>query len=374
MSLLKQIDFNIFIRPEEFENGNTMFPPNRFYNRDKRLRALHDLWEGDLSDYLTELTVPVNIFQYLTTRQADLMLMSEPTGVDNALLGDGLYDAIIDLSRYGGVLLHWDGDLSVRDPRGWYPLHDGDIFMTTFVSDSAASDRPDRARIEVVMDTGESYEIYYEYSDRQLGRILERKELPAAEVRIVPADPAYGIWGQSEYQKLCGPAVEIVRRITENSYVLDLFSGPTIGWASSQSDAVEDLDINTTNLTDQEIRQKINEGIGNTFRGKILPLPADISEVDFLQPNVSGVGQSLAQVQAMRQFIADITGIPEMTGANQNRTGQAWRRAYLPWYARTKRLQNKLKTTVEQMIGTTFEWLHVFDSMELEDEGEMSGT
>ena len=371
MSLLDHVDFDLYLTPAEFEGGSVAFPPQRFADRNDRLRALDALWRGDYSAYLTNQAVPVNVFADYSTRLADLMLMSEPGGVDIPV-GAALYDAVIDISRFGGAILHWDGNLTVRSPLGWYPLHrddgtGGDMWLATFVSDAAQSTQADRASAEVVWDTGESYTIVYQWSDGRLGAPIERTENDDAEVEVVAAEPTIGtLWGSSKYVRLCGAVVEMVRRLSKNSAVLDLFSGPTITYEATLDEARQQFRIPESD-TPEEADRKIREALGEAFEGSIIRLDAECGLVraSYLQPSTGGVRDALSQVDTLRKFVADTTGLPDLSGMTQPPSGEALKRIFLAWYAESNRLLNRLREAVSMLIGAELQWVHVFDSIEL---------
>ena len=375
MSLLAPVTFDLYALPDEFIGGNRVWPPTRFDDRDARLAALTRLWQGDYSDYLTNQAVPVSTFADYSTRLANLMLAAGVESSDPGLeLDSALYDAIVDYTRYGGVLFHWTDRLTVRDPSGWYPLHDqargdGDVFMTAFTSDSATSPEPDRLRVEVVYGTGQSTESVYAWGDAgytgrvrgQIGGLLEERTLDPAEVVAVAAEPRVGIWGTSKYLSLTGPTVEAVRRLSENSKILDLFTGTKVLNRESRQQQIDRFDIDTTEDMDEqnlELRRKL----GDEFDGDILNVDEDLRDVSFLQPQTGGVIHALQQVEMTRRYIADATGIPDQSGMAQPMSGEALKRQHLPWYAETSRMINRLAQAVADLTGTDVRWPHLFDS------------
>ena len=368
MSLLGRVDFDIYLTLPEFWEGGAAWPPERFRSRNERLRALEKLWYGDFSDHLTNQAVPVNSFQDYSTRLADLMLMSQPQGVD-VVVDSALYDAVIDLSRYGGSVLYWDGELSAKDPLGWYPLHvenrgSGDVFFTKFISDSALSSIPDRAQIDMVdHQTQAVTRRVYAYTEGRLGNVLSEETLDEASVAVVPADPAMGIWGSSKYSRLCGPVIEIVRRLSKNSAVSDLYTGPKLIYRSTAADAIDRFPPSPEDPAD--IEEVIRGRLGEAFEGEIIRLDPDTCLVDaaFLQPDTSGVTHALSQVETLRMFIADSTGMPDPNTLSQAVSGVAIKLRHLPWYAETSRLQNRLREAVDGLLEVNLQWPHLFDTL-----------
>ena len=370
MGLLSRVDFDVYVTPAEFWDGNVAWPPERVRRRDERFQALDLLYLGDFSEHLTNQQVPVNVFGDHSTRLADLMLMAEPSGPSTDVgLDEALYDAVIDWSVFGGAVFIWDGAvLEAADPPTWYPVHDGDdggdMFFTRMVSDSARGAEADRVRIRWISENGGALERVFSWTEGRIGAVLDETVLPTSAVARAPADPTNGIWGTSEYQRLCGAGVEIVRRMSKNSYILDLFSAPSVTYSSTLDDARGRFNIPDDD-DDETAERKIREQIGKDFEGSIIRIDEPcLLDAKFFQPETSGVVNALAQVDALREFIGDATGMPDMAGMTAPPSGEALKRLYLPWYARTRRMQIRMSKVVGELLGGNIRWDHVFDTLE----------
>ena len=140
-NLLDDVSFEVKLRPDEIR-PDLDFPPKRFSLRDERFTALNNLWRGDFSEYDIKYEVAVNYFNSYSTKLANLLLMSEPK-VGNLNFSNPMYDAVIDMTRYGGSILRWDGEeLSALDPMLWYPMSDGShAFIKFYISENAREAR-----------------------------------------------------------------------------------------------------------------------------------------------------------------------------------------------------------------------------------------
>ena len=85
-------------------------------------------------------------------------------------LTSAAYDAIIDMTRYGGALLAWDGEeMRAYDPLSWYPMVDADLF--SFAPSPARSRRtPTTIRCEHPLRTARGPRHLYDLQLDKLAR------------------------------------------------------------------------------------------------------------------------------------------------------------------------------------------------------------
>ena len=153
MALLDDVSFDIYLGEGDI-GANAGFPPSRFRLRDARLAALYKLWKGDFSDYKIAHEVKINYFHSYSTKLANLLLMTSPEAGD-VLLAQAAYDALVDMTRYGGALIGWDGEtMRSYDPMSWYPQRDADVFVRPFTSDEAPDANHDAVNVLVAPHEG----------------------------------------------------------------------------------------------------------------------------------------------------------------------------------------------------------------------------
>ena len=146
MALLDEVSFDIYLAEGDI-GESVSFPPDRFRLRDQRLAALNKLWKGDFSDYRINHEVSVNYFHSYSTKLANLLLMSNPQAGD-VPISQPAYDALVDMTRYGGAVLGWDGEtLRAYDPISWYPTLGGDVFVRPFTSVTASDANHDAVNV-----------------------------------------------------------------------------------------------------------------------------------------------------------------------------------------------------------------------------------
>lgn len=369
--LADKISFDIFLAPAEMEAGRqTQWPPNRFADRDRRLLDLENLWYGNFNDFLTmpseeSSAIVVNLFLSYSTKLADLLTMEKPQGIEIRLA----YDAIIDMSRYGGAILReMDGELDVADPTTWYPVSDGGhAFVVPIVSDQATDSTPDRA--EVWVFSGERYEMDVRaYSHGYLGGAVEEGPSGSGRIGLVPRKPTVGdLWGTSKYTEIFGPCLEITNRAHRNSRVLDLNGRPIPVMTISDTDAEGRFNIDTDEDSDEDVIRKIQAGGVDINQEEVIRLPDDVRDFKFEQPNVGGVQVALMQIEKMQQAVAQLTGMPSLSGEFQPPSGESLKRILLHFYAETRSLQNDLIEAIQRDFGITVTWEHIFDVLEARD-------
>ena len=229
--LQDNISFDLTVNIADVATGLT-WPPRRFSERDERIETLNALWRGDFSSFKIKYEVSVNYFHSYSTKVANLLLMSEPIvpSFPDLDLNEAAYDAIIDQTRYGGCLLRWDGEeLMVPDVATWYPLVDGGaVLARPFVSADALTSAADRINFVFILPE-QTYTQTFEWTRTTIGREIEGIEsLPLSLLEVVPRLPRNGVWGTAKYVELCGPVVEIARRISTNRRVLDIYTNPCL--------------------------------------------------------------------------------------------------------------------------------------------------
>ncbi|WP_419923565.1 hypothetical protein [Candidatus Poriferisocius sp.] len=381
-TLTDPVSFDVYIRPDQI-GPRKEWPPARFRARNKRLDYLAGLWRGSLGAAidLGANPVVVNEFKAYSVKLANLLLMSEPTapGVsvtaetieelepNTRVMGDenGLiqvcFDALIDLTRYGGcLLLRLGGGLSVVEPRNWYPTREmGHLFVSPWLSDEAPDIRPDRLDVVWVAESGVTRDTYAFDGETQIGEHLDGELLGDGRVEVVARDPRQGIWGSAKYLEIWAPVAEIARRYSTNSRVLDLFTAPSPVFRQGDLDARARFNV-TADDTQIQANQKILEGQLGIITGDTIHLPDDLLDIEYLQPQTEGVAHALAQVEAMNMALRDIAGLPNLQG--QTLSGEALKRLYIHFYAETSQIQTTLRLALETLLEAAIDWPHIFDS------------
>ena len=364
MPLSDAVSFDVWLQAADIAERRD-FPPERFAERDTRLAALAKLWRGDFSDAQLTRSVPINYFHAYSVKVANLLMMSPPE-VD-ADITDGVYDAIIDMTRYGGTVLTWDGEtLAARDPLTWYPRLDGDTFAVPFLTPDATDSTPNRIRVLDVETDGAAKVRTFDWHARSLGNLLETEAADPMRLAVVARTPRAGIWGTSKYPELHAPVIEIARTYGRTSRTLELFGKPIPVFKSSELNAEQRYGVDASD-TDDEKRRAILTGQLGEIEEETLHLPNDLVDVSYLQPETDGVVHGIEQADAMGKAIEHLTGMPALTGEQQPPSGEALKRIFLHFYAETLALQESLVDGLSIVLGVDVPWLHIFDVMEAED-------
>ena len=369
--LQDNISFDLTVNLEDVATG-LKWPPRRFDERDERLETLNSLWRGDFSSFKIKHEVSVNYFHSYSTKVANLLLMSEPEvpSAPDLDLNEAAYDAIIDQTRYGGCLLRWDGqEMMVPDVATWYPLVDGGaVLARPYVSADAKTSAADRINFVFILpEGGGTYSQTFGWTRTTIGQEIEAQEsLEPSFLEIVPRLPRNGIWGTAKYVELCGPVIEIARRISTNRRVLDIYTNPLPTFRQSTMDAKTRFGVEPTDTYEEE-QAKIVRSMNAMLEQGVISIEDIVADLTFLQPNVQGVMTALAQVTEMKESIQSLTGLPSLAGPHQPPpSGEALKRVLLHFYAETLAMQNNIRAAFERILGVPVEWRHVFEVMEEE--------
>ena len=233
--MLDDVNYELVMTLEQLAQTRA-FPPERFAQRDERLRLFYSLWNGDLTslvDRREDVAVTVNYFQRFSTEVSEILMTSEPRGGPAELdLIQPLSEALVDMTRYGLTVLEWtpdDNELRTVDPRMYYPLDDGGaIFFRPYVSADASSATEDRAEVTVLDAGGGAEERIYSYASGALGDLVETLPLPATFYVAVGMEPKRPGWGTSSYEIMLPPVLELAKRLSSNSHVLDVNAHPLL--------------------------------------------------------------------------------------------------------------------------------------------------
>jgi len=383
--VLDDVHYDYYVDSNDLTFGAT-WPPVRFRQRDKRFDLLQLLWSGGWPSGVKLGSNPVmpNLFASYTTRLANLLLMSEPTtpaAVDevddvDALAGqrnplvDVCYDALSDLVRYGGcILVRADTGLIVASPLAWYPDKQPGVHhfvRRKLVPDEANGTDTTTPNVLEITTYADNTLIVTEVewnAGGTIGTIGETIDINVvssdAAVEVIPRDPRNGVWGTSKYLSMYSAALEIARRYSTNSGILDLYSGPVPVFQDSDADAAMRYGVEPSDDADER-QAKILAGQLGVISEKTIHLPDNLLSVSYLQPNVQGVTYALTQSTDLREYIRDVTGLPDLTG--QTVSGDALKRLYVHFYSETAALQLSLRLGLERLLKQMVDWPHVFDS------------
>ena len=167
------------------------------------------------------------------------------------------------------------------------------------------------------------------------------------------------MWGTPKYEDMYSAVVEVSRRYSKNSRVLDLFTAPTPVFRSSDADARTRFNVEASD-SDAEAQRKILEGQVGMLEEDTFHLPDDLLDVQYLQPIVTGVDQAMKQVEMMMQSLRDQAGLPNLQG--QTLSGEVLKRLFVHWFAESSQMQGSLSLAAERLLGVPVVWPHPFDT------------
>ena len=382
------VSFDQFIIPEDIAPG-LRFPPPRFAARDARLSALDSIYEGDFTGLVTDpslVSQPIGLGRRLVDVQSDLLLMSDPEsgGYD---LRNTAADAIRDMLAYGGALLlavrtSEGPQISTVSPLTWYPLEDeGAVLVRPFTSVQAKTPQADRVMITFI-DAGIVIEYVYEWKGMggqlagsmaagEIGQPVSEESIGNGALLRSPRSPQMGIWGHSIFLDLAAPLLELSKRFTQNSLILDRNADPVPVFEVPMEDAVAMFPIEQ----DKTQPQSIVDGLTKLRQNEAVHLTQG-QKVAYLE--FSGqIDASFDQIMSTREIISNLSGLPAvLDGISQAPpSGVSLRLQYLPFYAATRKLQGDLTEVLEDALAEvglpdTITWPHIFETLDAQSEPE----
>lgn len=382
--LLDDVSWDVFVTDADIApSGSTRWPPERFRRRQKRIADLRTLWQGGWPAGVSlggNLVTPP-MFPSYSQRLANLLLMSEPTSPAMVVadaetwpavgqrneLHDICHDGIVDLTRFGGVVLVRIGDeVVVADPAGWFPFRDGAHLVSRTYYDEgdepvgSTATEPNRIELTIVED-GMVETRVHRYQPDRIGELVDVDDVVEGAIEVIPREPRIGsgLWGRAKYLDMYSMVLEIARRYSRNSRTFDLHARPVPVFQESDLDARARFDVDP-DADDDEAQRKILEGQLGILEEDTIHLPDNILAIKYLQPNVQGATYALAQVTDLREQLRDVTGLPDLTG--QTVSGDALKRLFVHWYAESLTLQNEYRLGLERLLGAEVEWPHIFDT------------
>ena len=384
---LTTVSFDQYLLESELEEGDH-FPPNRFAARDQRFSELESIYEGDYA-FLVEdadlVAQPVGLARRLATVQSDVLLMSEPeTAAEGLSLREPAADAVRDMLAYGGAIIvavvgDEGGTIYTESPNGWYPLeNDGAVLIRPFTSTEAETPDPDRVGITIAKG-GTIERRVYEWKPSygqtgEIGVLQDTEAIGDGQILISPRRPRVGIWGQSIYLDLTAPLLELSKRHTQNSKILDKNANPAVVVRMQIQDAHALFPIEDDQQTQTDA---IVKGLVSLIKNDVIHLYDRLQDVEYLE-FTGNLEASFSQVESTRKLIASLSGLPAILEGFEGAppSGVSLRLQYLPFYAATSALQRDLADVLMQaleVIGEEpeLEWPHIFDLMDDQAKQEM---
>lgn len=380
---LKNISFDQYLVTAESDAGR-IFPPTRFSARNKRIADLEDIYEGDFTNFVDAdqkdlLTIPMMLSRRVVNAYAEIMLMSEPqAAIDLRAIAA---DAIRDMLTYGGSILlayvdmMMGAGLRVINPGDWYPLEDGGaVIFEPFTSVNALTPQPDQVHITIIEDglmTRYTHGWMGVGYTGQIGNLLAEEPLGAAEIVISPRQPTTGIWGESIFQDLAGKLLEITKRVSQNSGILDRNADPQLLYSMSSQDAIREYagdDI--SDLTAEEVDNRILASLKKARAQDAFVQNDSTQKVEYLEFG-GNLSASLAQINLIRELLANETGLPGVLDSLKSGppSGRSLQLQFLPFFAATSSLQKDLVERLELAlellgIGGEVNWPHIFELLD----------
>ena len=401
-------DFSVYLMESDLAIGS-QFPPERFRSRDIHLDELDAIYRGDFRRFVDDddkVKVPISPARRLVTMQADLLMMSTPENKSEYPLRAVAADALRDMDVYGGAVIIVDNadavdtiDASLVDdgapmdgpniytasPLTWYPMDGGGCALVRPFFSPMAPSSVVHDRVEITRVPGREGPIYVSEHDYDgiglygsIGAMVEERQTGYGGVLLAARSPQEDIWGESLLLDLAAPLVELAKRFSQNSKILDENAKPTPVMSSGTDDALDAFPLTSDDSDDLTEYDKVVQGYANRLQQDVFWLNDRTQKVSYLE--FSGqLPASFEQIRNVREMIAYLSGLPAILESliAQAPSGISLKLQYLPWYAATKARQLDLTEVLSlalEMAGcdSAIEWPHIFDLLDGEREAAVA--
>lgn len=390
---LIEVDWATAVPVESVAGDNeTQWPPTPVAPRVERLKLLHDLWRGDVSQIMDVRQLiasgvgPINVFRRVAKFVADLLVRESPEAQGSDIIQAidlvvMVHDLVSDMVRYGGGLLLVadgpEGPLIQRlDAQYAVPTAEGGwIVAEPRMSPTATSTTPDVLQFIVIHD-GEAGVLNRSQTPTgvqagtNLGPVLSSGVIgTAAEVVTLPALPTQpgGTWGTSWYEDLITIVVQTSRRAAGNTKVLDENTNPLLLFRG-------DLDRYTTldgvapsravsNPAPGQIENE--QAIINRLRqAGALGLPDGVEDATYVtwDGNLEAAMAMLDWIDKQFRLLSGIPGVLDSDEAVPS--GISLRRMFWQFDAAVSPIHHTVHRALEaalERFGGTLEWENVFE-------------
>ena len=357
---LKRPDFDLYLAERDLVAGAS-FPPERFRSRDTHLDTLDNIYRGDFRQFVEkpeDVMIPISPARRLVKVQVDLLMMSTPEAAYP--LRTVAADAIRDMLVYGGavIVVDQEGDVDTLEadiadesmepgvvniytvsPLTWYPREQGGAaLIRPFISEMGGTDNlPDRCEITRLGENGEMIEVSEHHFDGvgvfgTIGPLIEERMSSRGGVLLSAASPQEDIWGESILLDLAAPLLELAKRFSQNSQILDANAKPSRVWHSSTDDAEDLFPLEDDDPDDVTQYQKIARGYAGRAEEGDVWLGDRTQKVSYLEFSGNLPG-SFEQIRSVREMIAQLSGLPAILDSlvQASPSGVSLKLQYLPF-------------------------------------------
>lgn len=395
-------DFSVYLMESDLAIGS-QFPPERFRSRDIHLDELYAIYRGDFRRFVDDddkVKVPISPARRLVTMQTDLLMMSTPENSGDYPLRAVAADALRDMDVYGGAVIIVDNadavdtidaalvddgapmdgpNIYTASPLTWYPMDGGGCALVRPFFSPMAPSSVVYDRVEITRVPGREGPIYVSEHNYDgvglygsIGAMVEERQTGYGGVLLAARSPQEDIWGESLLLDMAAPLVELAKRFSQNSKVLDESARPIPVVSSGTDDAMDAFPLSADDPDDLTEYDKVAQGYANRMREDVFWLNDRTQKVSYLEPN-GNLMASFEQIRNVREMISYLSGLPAILESliAQAPSGVSLRLQYLPWYAATKAKQLDLAEVLGlamEMAGfdSAIEWPHIFDTLDAE--------
>ena len=383
--LLNYVNFDIAVPGEYWQEGRTKVP-QAVRPRVDRMELYFRLFNGEFAPLRLkekEMQVRINYFERVATFIPDLLMAFPPTinglpdGFDVNVLQDAIYDVIVNMVRFGtGVFYANDENLQSIDPRLWFPWEDGDTIITSthLVNDEGMFGKTRNT----VMRFGEGFDdmLTFEANDNvNLGELTDEEEIATTVQRPIvpcPLRPATGEWGKSMYNVMVPMVIELTKRYSSSSNILDEHSDPTLVAIHGEEKIprVRGRDTLEAGVNRQDIERY---NILSELKSKFFETSKSVKDVKYLtwdgklESNFKQIAEVEDTLYASIHLPASFQGVLRGGGIP---SGQTLKRMFVSTYTMIENLQHALGPNIQKALKVlghevTIEWLNPIDRVDV---------
>ena len=356
---------------QDFAPG-AIFPPDRVADRTNRLELYENLYRGDISDFVKDMTaanfVP-NFWERVLSVIVSLMMAADPEVSDEdlltvqALLGDG---AINGFRSGRGYMIRAGDEMWSPETSCVYEGTNEDIFTICLgTSINTPDNSPDYADI---YNVGPDFAIYWQqrWDHGSLREVIVEPTMMPGTFAAVDRPPRYRGFGKSLFDSLIAPVVAMSLRLSGNERVIEKNLHPVTMMPVALADFSafggqgDPLNRQTNRPNLAEFQREVNDALDEDT----MLVPDGATNITKLEWGATAMSAAMEMVDKVTTMVSIMSGVPidVLNGEFAATSGVALDRMLLALASEVRMFKRVLHAGAEKVYGQPFDWDDYFSS------------
>ena len=380
MSALPEVNLNTVVTTDDLEEGQE-WPPRRYQDRDERMTLQHEVSRADYSRLLDKkdqkrISVCANrIGDYIDQVTGLLLFTADELPLDIQSTIEGV--AADSLKHGRGIVIRTDDQWIAEDIRFAWPMEGNAwAFVEPYYTAQAQDNKFDAIRI-IIWEDGELGGFLHEWTGQQIGPQIEVLEPAAAQLAVVDRAPISRGWGTPHVDTLVPLALEMAKRESGISYVINRNERSPIALKVTEPDTraiIREMNADIPESSEYEAKpSELKKQFNEIMEEEWIFMPKTVDQLQHVI-NEMNIDQSFTFVQRLDTLWTSATGFAPIEAADAGTmSGIAYARRNWNGSAKTARLYNAIRAAL-QALGMTEDWPYILSAEEMSDPGESQST